>query len=260
MNGIVIVPTYNEAANLEPLVHRILSQPVGLDVLVVDDNSPDGTGDLADRLSRDWAATRGRVHVLHRPGKEGLGRAYLAGFAWAMSRGYDILIEMDADFSHDPIFLPALVEATDAADVVLGSRYLDGISVVNWPLRRILLSWGANQYVRAVTGLRAHDCTSGFRLYRREALERMDLGSVVSNGYSFQVEMTFRAGLAGCRIAEVPIIFTERRLGHSKMSRGVIWESAWVPLKLRLRAHALRRRLGRAAQPEAVPEPLRKAA
>lgn len=234
MNGVVIIPTYNEAANLEPLIHQILSQPVGLDILIVDDNSPDGTGDLADRLSHDWAATRGRLHVLHRPGKEGLGRAYLAGFAWAIARRYEVMVEMDADFSHDPVFLKALVEASDQADVVLGSRYLNGISVVNWPLRRILLSWGANEYVRWVTGLRTHDCTSGFRLYKREALEGMDLGSVASNGYSFQVEMTWRAQQAGFRIAEVPIIFTERRSGCSKMSKRVIWESVLVPLKLRL--------------------------
>ena len=241
MNGIIIVPTYNEAANLETLLHQILNQPVELDVLIVDDNSPDGTGDIADRLSRDWMATRGRVHVLHRTVKDGLGRAFLAGFAWAMERGYDLLIEMDADLSHDPIFLKALVEASDTADVVLGSRYLNGISVINWPLRRILLSWGANQYVRLITGLQVHDCTSGFRLFRREALEDMDLDSILSNGYSFHVEMAYRALLAGCRIAEVPIIFTERREGCSKMSGRVIWEALFMPLKLRLRAHRIAR-------------------
>ena len=247
MNGIVIIPTYNEAANLEPLIHRILSQSVGLDILVVDDHSPDGTGDLADRIAKDWAATQGRVSVLHRPGKEGLGRAYLAGFAWAMKHGYQLLIEMDADLSHDPIFLSALIEASDGADLVLGSRYLDGISVVNWPLHRILLSWGANQYVRRVTGLPVQDATSGFRLYRRQALEAMDLPSVLSNGYSFQVEMAYRALLSGARIVEVPIVFTERQAGCSKMSRRVIWESVWVPLKLRLQSRALRSRLGAAS-------------
>ena len=233
MNGIVIIPTYNEAANIEPLVKQILSQPGALDILIVDDNSPDGTGRIASALAGDWALSNGRVNVLHRPGKEGLGRAYLAGFAWALKRGYSMLIEMDADFSHDPIYLPRLLDAAQDADVVLGSRYLNGISVVNWPLQRILLSWGANQYVRRVTGLQANDCTSGYRLYRREALEAMDLGSVTSNGYSFQVEMAFRAHQAGFRIVEVPIVFTERRSGHSKMSRGVIWESILVPLKLR---------------------------
>lgn len=258
MNGIVIIPTYNEAANLEPLIYRILSQPVGLDIVVVDDNSPDGTGDLADRIAKDWAATFGRVSVLHRPGKEGLGRAYLAGFAWALTHGYELLIEMDADLSHDPLFLPALIEASDSADVVLGSRYVSGISVVNWPLHRILLSWGANQYVRCVTGLPVQDATSGFRLYKRQILETMDLPSVVSNGYSFQVEMAYRAMLAGARIAEVPIIFTERRAGCSKMSRRVIWESVWVPLQLRLEARALRAKLGTAGPMSAAN--LRKAA
>ncbi len=235
MNGIVIIPTYNEAANIGPLVKQILSQPGKLDVLIVDDNSPDGTGRLADTLAGDWAVSNGRVNVLHRPGKEGLGRAYLAGFAWALKRGYEALIEMDADFSHDPIYLPQLLDAANDADLVLGSRYLNGISVVNWPLQRILLSWGANQYVRRVTGLRANDCTSGFRLYRREVLEAIDLESVTSNGYSFQVEMAFRTHQAGFRIVEVPIVFTERRSGSSKMSRGVIWESILVPLKLRRR-------------------------
>lgn len=258
MNGIVIVPTYNEAANIEPLVYQILSQPSCLDILIVDDHSPDGTGDIADRLARDFSATQGRVHVLHRPGKDGLGRAYLAGFAWALERGYQIMIEMDADFSHDPLFLSSLVQASDSAEVVLGSRYLNGISVVNWPLRRILLSWGANQYVRLMTGLRVFDCTSGYRLYHREVLEAMDLGSVLSNGYSFQVEMTFRASLAGFRLAEVPIIFTERRSGQSKMSRHVIWESLWLPIALRFRARALKSRLH---APEAADtEPMRKAA
>lgn len=258
MNGIVIVPTYNEAANIESLVYQVLSQPSRLDVLIVDDHSTDGTGDIADRLAHDFAATQGRVHVLHRPGKDGLGRAYLAGFAWALERGYQILIEMDADFSHDPLFLQALIQSADSADVVLGSRYLNGISVVNWPLRRILLSWSANRYVRLMTGLRVFDCTSGYRLYRRQALEAMDLGSVLSNGYSFQVEMTYRASLAGFRIVEVPIIFTERHAGQSKMSRRVIWESLWLPIALRFRARALKCRL-HAPQP-ADTEPMRKAA
>ena len=244
MHGIVIIPTYNEAASIEPLVAQILKQNLGLDILIADDNSPDGTGRLAQRLACDRALTGGRLHVLHRQAKEGLGRAYLAAFAWAIRRGYDVLIEMDADFSHDPAHLTALVAAAGEADLVLGSRYLNGISVVNWPLRRILLSWGANQYVRFITGLRVQDATSGYRMYRREALAAMDLGSIVSNGYSLQVEMTFRAALAGCRLVEVPIVFTERRLGCSKMSSGVIWESLWLPLRLRLASPRLRRRLG----------------
>jgi len=260
MNGIVILPTYNEAANLEPLVHQILAQPAHLDILIVDDNSPDGTGSLAVRLARDDQAARGRVHVLHRPGKDGLGRAYLAGLAWALRRDYQVFIEMDADFSHDPIFLHPLIVASSSADVVLGSRYLNGISVINWPLHRILLSWWANQYVRLIVGLRLSDCTSGFRLYRREALEAMDLNTVASNGYSFQVEMAFRASLAGFRIAEVPIVFTERRAGRSKMSRRVLWESFWMPISLRCHAGILRKHLRDRCSSGTPAHALRKAA
>lgn len=243
MRSIVIVPTYNEADNLAPLARAILAQSAPLHLLVVDDNSPDGTGKVADGLAE---SDPDRVHVLHRPRKEGLGRAYLAGFAWALERGYDAVIEMDADFSHDPMYLAPLVQAAaDGADVVIGSRYLNGISVINWPLRRILLSLGANQYVRAITRLPVHDCTSGFRLYRRHVLEAIDLPSVHSNGYSFQVEMTFRAHLAGFRIVETPIIFMERRAGKSKLSKRVVWESVWMPLQLRGRERGLKRRMGR---------------
>jgi dolichol-phosphate mannosyltransferase len=243
MNALVVIPTYNEADNLEPLVHAILNQPtLGIHILIVDDNSPDGSGDIADRLAQS-PALAGRLHVLHRPGKCGLGRAYRAGFAWALEHDYDAVIEMDADFSHDPIFLPRLLEAADSADVVIGSRYLNGISVINWPLRRILLSLGANRYVQTVTRLPVHDCTSGFRLYRRKVLECIDLPHIQSNGYSFQVEMTFRAHIAGFRLTEVPIIFTERRAGQSKMNKGVILESMKMPLKLRWQERALRRQL-----------------
>jgi len=250
MRALVVVPTYNEADNIAPLVAGILAQPGGLHVLIVDDNSPDGTGQLADSLSQD-PHSAGRVHALHRQAKSGLGRAYLAGFAWGLARGYDALIEMDADFSHDPGYLPSLLCGAADADLVIGSRYLNGISVINWPLRRILLSWGANRYVQAVTRLSARDCTSGFRLYRRRVLEAIDLPSVRSNGYSFQVEMTFRTQLAGFRVTEVPIIFVERRAGQSKMSQSVIWESILMPLKLRWRERGLRHCLGRAPAPSA---------
>ncbi len=242
MRTLVVVPTYNEADNIDKLTRRILDQPGNLDLLIVDDNSPDGTGRIVDTLTQA-PGLAGRVHVLHRPGKSGLGRAYLAGFAWALERGYDAVIEMDADFSHDPMYLPGLLHGAHNADAVIGSRYLNGISVINWPLRRVLLSWGANYYVRGVTRLRVRDCTSGFRLYRRAVLEAIDLPSVRSNGYSFQVEMTFRAQLAGFRIVEVPIIFVERHAGQSKMSQSVIWESVLIPIKLRMRARSLRRRL-----------------
>ena len=242
MSVLVVIPTYNEADNIQSLTEKVLSQPLGVHVLIVDDNSPDGTGQIADRLAD---ASGGRVFVLHRPGKGGLGRAYLAGFAWALGRGYEAVIEMDADFSHDPVYLAPIVEAAEGADVVLGSRYLNGISVNGWPLRRILLSLFANWYVQKITRLKVQDCTSGYRLYRRRVLEGIDLPSVRSNGYSFQVEMTFRAQVAGFKIVEVPIIFVERRTGLSKMSRRVIWESMWMPIKLRTREGALRRRIKR---------------
>ena len=206
---IVVVPTYNEADNIEKIAQEVLRQPCRADLLIVDDNSPDGTGQLADALALS-AQAAGRVHVLHRPTKEGLGRAYLAGFGWALDHGYEAMVEMDADLSHDPQYLQGMTEAARDADVVIGSRYLNGISVINWPLRRILLSLGANWYVRTVTRLAVNDCTSGYRLYHRRVLEAIDLGSVRSNGYSFQVEMTFRAQIGGFRITEVPIIFMER--------------------------------------------------
>ena len=240
----MVVPTYNEADNVEKIARAVLKQPVRADLLIVDDNSPDGTGELADALARSPGA-EGRVHVLHRAGKEGLGRAYLAGFAWALERGYPSVVEMDADLSHDPVYLQDLAQAGQESDVVIGSRYLNGISVINWPLRRILLSLGANWYVRTATRLTVNDCTSGYRLYHRHVLEAIDLSSVRSNGYSFQVEMTFRAQLAGFRISEVPIIFTERRAGQSKLSKGVVWESIVMPLRLRLREQALRKAIGK---------------
>lgn len=240
---LVVIPTYNEADNVAVITQDVLRQPVHTDLLIVDDNSPDGTGALADALAAA-PESGGRVHVLHRAGKEGLGRAYLAGFAWALERGYDAVVEMDADLSHDPLYLGSIAEKALEADVVIGSRYLNGISVINWPLRRILLSWGANWYVRTVLDLSVNDCTSGYRLYHRRVLEAIHLGGVQSNGYSFQVEMTFRAKLAGFRIEEVPIIFMERRAGQSKLSKGVVWESLLMPLRLRWRARAMKREMG----------------
>ena len=248
---IVVIPTYNEAGNIEKITEEVLKQPVAVDLLIVDDSSPDGTGQIADMLAAS-PKNSSRIHVLHRPGKEGLGRAYLAGFAWALSAGYDAVVEMDADLSHDPLYLNSILEAAAHADVVIGSRYLNGISVINWPLSRILLSWGANWYVRTVTGLAVNDCTSGYRLYHRRVLEALDLPSVRSNGYSFQVEMTFRAQLRGFTITEVPIIFMERRAGQSKLSKGVVWESLLMPLKLRWHARAMKRRMRKAGQVEAA--------
>jgi dolichol-phosphate mannosyltransferase len=233
MNVLVVVPTYNERDNLPLLVREILSRD-GFRVLVVDDGSPDGTGQIADDLAREFS---GRVEVMHRTGTRGLGRSYIDGLRHAIAKPeVDLVCQMDADLSHDPKYLPELAAAAAAgADVVIGSRYLQGISVVNWPLHRIVLSTFANRYIRAVTSLRASDCTSGFRCWRREALARLPLERMVSDGYAFLVEMLYDAHRRGCRIAEVPIIFVERRQGQSKLSSGVLLESMVMPWRLRLR-------------------------
>ncbi len=231
MNAAVVIATYNERENLRELVAEILQNP-GYRVIVVDDNSPDGTGAIADDLA---ATLPGRLSVIHRTGLRGLGRSLLAGLKQALSDGDEIVFQMDADFSHDPKYLPAMAEATAAADLVLGSRYLQGISVVNWPLHRIVLSTVANRYIRAVTGLEVNDCTTGYRCWRRAALARMPLDNVISEGYAFLVETLHLASRAGCRISEVPIIFVERRQGASKMSARVLLESLIVPWRLRLK-------------------------
>ncbi|MBL0172389.1 MAG: polyprenol monophosphomannose synthase [Gemmatimonadaceae bacterium] len=228
--GLVIVPTYNESENIAKIVPLILAQDPRLDVLVVDDNSPDGTGQMAD----DLAAESPRVHVLHREGKEGLGRAYLAGFRWALERPYDFIFEMDADFSHDPAHLPEFLAAVQNADMVLGSRYRDGkVTVVNWPMTRLMLSYGANIYARAVTGLHLGDATGGFKCFRREVLAALPLDQVRSNGYAFQIEISFRAWKRGFRIAEIPIVFHDRTEGESKMSKGIVREAIWMVWRLR---------------------------
>ncbi len=228
--GLVIVPTYNESENVTRIVPLILAQDERLDVLVVDDNSPDGTGKLADTL----ANADPRVHVLHRAGKQGLGKAYLAGFRWALERDYAFIFEMDADFSHDPRHLPEFLAAVQDADLVLGSRYRDGkVTVVNWPITRLILSYGANIYARAVTGLRLGDATGGFKCFRREVLEAIPLDAVRSNGYAFQIEMSFRAWKRNFRIAEIPIVFHDRTEGESKMSKRIIREAIWMVWRLR---------------------------
>jgi dolichol-phosphate mannosyltransferase len=228
--ALVIVPTYNESENVTRIVPLILSQDPLLDVLVVDDNSPDGTGQLADEL----AAANPRVHVLHRAGKEGLGRAYLAGFRWALERDYEFIFEMDADFSHDPAHIPEFLAAIRTADLVLGSRYRDGkVTVVNWPMTRLMLSYGANIYARAVTGLRLGDGTGGFKCFRRRVLAAIPLDEVRSNGYAFQIEMSFRAWKRGFRIAEIPIVFHDRTEGESKMSKGIVREAILMVWRLR---------------------------
>ncbi|MBE0592342.1 MAG: polyprenol monophosphomannose synthase [Gemmatimonadales bacterium] len=232
---LVIIPTYNEAQNLPQILRQVLAQDPRIEILVVDDGSPDGTGELAD----DYASREPRVHVLHREGKQGLGTAYRAGFRWALQRDYEFIFEMDADFSHDPKHLPEFLRAAGDADVVLGSRYLDGkVTVINWPMSRLMLSYGANIYARVVTGLQICDATGGFKCFRRRVLEAIDLDAVHSNGYSFQIEMSFRAHRRGFRITEIPIIFTDRTEGQSKMSGKIIREAVWMVWRLRLQAIA----------------------
>jgi dolichol-phosphate mannosyltransferase len=218
---LVIVPTYNEKDNLPHLVKRINAQAVEADILVVDDNSPDGTGQLADEI----AAANPTVHVLHRKVKDGLGRAYIAGFQWALAKHYEFIFEMDGDFSHNPSDLPAFVKAAETADLAIGSRYKDGIRVINWPLSRLVLSLGAAQYVKLITGMPFTDPTGGYKCFRRAALKAVDLEGIRSNGYSFQIEMTHKIWRQGLKVVEVPIIFTDRFVGSSKMSRNIVWEA-----------------------------------
>ena len=236
--ALVIVPTYNERGDLPVLVAELMRQP-NVRVLVVDDESPDGTGDLADGLARTHA---GRVDVMHRAGIRGLGRSYIDGIARAIHEPVDVICQMDADLSHDPRHLPALIAATEQADVVIGSRYVPGGAIRNWPRRRRLLSRLANIYIRQITRLNARDCTSGYRCWRREALAAMPLDRFVSDGYSFLVEMLFVAAGQGSRIAEVPITFVERRQGESKLSRAVLLESALTPWRLIARGRSSRNR------------------
>ena len=231
--ALVIIPTYNEAPNIGSLVPQVLAQDARLEVLVVDDNSPDGTGQLAAAL----AERDPRVHVLRREGKRGLGTAYLSGFGWALEHGYDYLFEMDADFSHDPAHLKEFLKAIQHADLVLGSRYLGGkVTVVNWPMPRLLLSYAANIYARRVTGLAIWDLTGGFKCFRRQVLEAIDLSQVRSNGYAFQIEMSVRAWRKKFRLKEIPIVFVDRTEGDSKMNRAIVREAIWMVPRLRLMA------------------------
>lgn len=230
--ALVCVPTYNESENLPKIVPAILAQDPRLEVLVIDDGSPDGTGKLADQM----AAAEPRIHVLHRTAKEGLGKAYLAGFAWALARDYVYVFEMDADFSHDPKYLKDFLTAIEGADLVLGSRYKSGVNVVNWPMSRLLLSFFANKYVRWVTGMPLTDATGGFKCFRRRVLEAIDLGKVRSNGYAFQIEMSFRARRKGFQLREIPIVFVDRVEGQSKMNKKIVREAIWMVPWLRLSA------------------------
>ncbi len=227
---LVIVPTYNERFNIARVIPAILAKDPSLEVLVVDDGSPDGTGGIVDGI----AAGDPRVHVIHRSGKLGLGTAYITGFRWALERKYDVIFEMDADFSHNPDRLPEFLSAIKEADLVLGSRYQDGhVNVVNWPMSRLFLSYAANIYARAVTGLPVFDATGGFKCFRRNVLESIDLNSVKSNGYAFQIEMSYRAWKKGFRLMEIPIVFVDRAEGVSKMSKRIVREAVWMVWRLR---------------------------
>jgi dolichol-phosphate mannosyltransferase len=228
--ALVIIPTYNEKENVRSVIERVLGTDARLEILVVDDNSPDGTGSIVEEES----ARNPRVHLMRRPGKMGLGTAYRDGFGWALQRDYEYIFEMDADFSHDPAHLPVFLEAAQSADFVLGSRYLDGnVTVVNWPMRRLMLSYGANVYVRVVTGMRLWDATGGFKCFRRRVLAAIDLNDVRSNGYAFQIEMSFRAFRKGFKGVEIPIVFSDRTHGLSKMNKGIMIEAIRIPWLLR---------------------------
>jgi len=238
---LIVMPTYNERDNLPRMAKQLLQLPAKVDLLVVDDNSPDGTGKLADEL----AAQHPEIQVLHRAEKNGLGRAYLAGFKWALERDYEFVFEMDGDFSHNPNDVPVLLEAAQQADLVLGSRYINGIRIINWPLGRLMLSKSAAAYVKIITGMPITDPTGGYKCFRRRALAALDLGAVRSNGYSFQIELTHKLWRQGYRIAEVPIIFTERVQGHSKMAGHIVSEALWMVWRLWFQNGCRRRPRGR---------------
>lgn len=232
MKSIVVIPTYNEADNIGRIVPEVLARDADLEVLVVDDNSPDGTAAIVRALP----AFGRRVHILDRPGKMGLGAAYIAGFQWVLANtDAEAVFEMDADFSHDPSAIDEFLREIQDHDLVLGSRYLHGITVVNWPLRRVILSVGANMYARWVTGLPLKDSTGGFKCFRRHVLEALPLKEVESDGYSFQIEMNYHCWKRGFRIKEIPIMFVDRQVGVSKMSRRIVWEAMWMVWALRLR-------------------------
>lgn len=231
---LIAVPTYNEKENIVSLLERLMSFPSDVHVMVVDDGSPDGTGDLVEALAPSF---EGRIHLMRRAGKMGLGSAYIAAFRWALERDYELVFEMDADFSHDPKYVPDMLDASQDADLVIGSRYVAGVNVVNWPMQRLLLSWFGNLYARLVTGLPVHDCTGGFKCFRRKALESIDFTRIASGGYSFQVEMNYKVWKKGFRVKEIPIIFVDRRLGASKMSGSIIGEALFLVLRLRLGIH-----------------------
>ncbi len=230
MKALVIIPTYNEIDNIARIIAAVLEQAPELEILVMDDNSPDGTAVAVQGIMLEEP----RVHLIQRPGKLGLGSAYVTGFKFALENGYDYILEMDADFSHNPSDLPRLLEAAQTRDIAIGSRYCQGVNIVNWPFKRLLISYFASKYVRVITGMPIKDPTAGFKCFHRRVLEAIDLDRILSDGYAFQIEMHFRAWVKGFRIKEVPIVFTERVNGVSKMSRHIVWEAAWMVWRLQL--------------------------
>ena len=228
---LVVTPTYNEADNIEKFIGQVLSQGPDIEILIVDDSSPDGTGELVERLK----SANSRIHTLHRPGKMGLGTAYVEGFKYAITNKFDFVFEMDADFSHNPEEIPRMLEKAKTNDLVIGSRYKNGVRVINWPIRRLLLSYAANVYTRIVTGMPIKDATGGFKCFRRAVLESIDLSRVKSNGYAFQIEMNFKVFTKGFRMVEHPIIFADRTVGVSKMSRKIVYEAVFMVWKLKAR-------------------------
>ena len=240
MKILIITPTYNERENIETLLARIPEIVPKAHVLVVDDHSPDGTGDYV----KERAAAASWIHLLERPYKQGLGTAYCSGFAWALKKSYDIIIQMDADLSHDPVQIPEMLNLIQYNDLVIGSRYIKGVNVVNWPLSRLILSWSANIYARVITGVPVWDLTGGFKCWRREVLNDLNITTLESEGYSFQIETTFRAYTLGYRIKETPIVFVDRTVGDSKMSKGIIFEAVWMVIRLKLfhLMHVLRKK------------------
>lgn len=228
---LVVTPTYDEAENIEKFIAKVLSESSEIDILVVDDNSPDGTGDIVEKIKKG----NGRIHLIRRGGKMGLGTAYVAGFKFAIERKYDFVCEMDADFSHNPDELPNFLEKIKTCDLVIGSRYTDGVRVINWPIRRLILSYGANLYTRIITGMPLKDATGGFKCFRIQVLEAIDLDKVHSNGYAFQIEMNFKAWNKGFKLVEHPIIFMDRQSGVSKMSKKIVYEAVFMVWRLKFR-------------------------
>ena len=232
MKTLIIIPTYNELENLPRLLPEVLSKEEGIHILIVDDNSPDGTAAFVE----DQIKNNNRIHLIKRPSKQGLGTAYIAGFKFAIQNGYDFVFEMDADFSHDPKEIPRFLDEIKNSDVILGSRYINGVNVINWPMRRLLLSSFANLYTRFITGMPVHDATGGYKCFRRKVLEAINLEKVTSNGYAFQIEMSFKAWKKGFKLKEIPIIFVDRVKGKSKMSRKIVREAVTMVWKLRLKS------------------------